>query len=90
MFTKSEITDSEPVSYSGCSAASRHSPKGTHMNLIVLKAWINAKFRTDERGASMVEYALLVALIAGVCIVAVTAIGTGAKTKFSSVSSSLN
>jgi pilus assembly protein Flp/PilA len=60
------------------------------MNLTILKAWINARFNTDERGASMVEYALLVALIAGVCIVVVKAIGTGASTKFSSVSSQLS
>ena len=60
------------------------------MNLTILKAWINAKFNTDERGASLVEYALLVALIAAVCIVAITAIGNNASTKFSSVSSKLS
>ena len=32
--------------------------------------------RTDERGASLVEYALLVALIAVVCIASVTFLGT--------------
>jgi pilus assembly protein Flp/PilA len=59
------------------------------MNLTIIKAWINAKFNTDERGASLVEYALLVALIAAVCVVAVAAIGTGAKNKFTSVSTAL-
>jgi pilus assembly protein Flp/PilA len=34
------------------------------------------KFVTGEEGATMVEYGLMVALIAVVCIVAVTAIGT--------------
>ena len=60
------------------------------MNFTILKAWINAKFDTDERGASLVEYALLVALIAAVCVGAVTLIGKGANSKFSSVSSSLS
>jgi pilus assembly protein Flp/PilA len=38
-------------------------------------------FVRDEEGASMVEYALLVALIAVVVIVAVTTIGTRANDK---------
>jgi pilus assembly protein Flp/PilA len=37
-----------------------------------------------------VEYALLVALIAVVCIVAITFLGTSASSKFSNVGSSLN
>ena len=43
----------------------------------------------NERAASLVEYALLVALIAVVCIVAVTTLGKKASSKFSSVSQSL-
>ena len=39
-----------------------------------LSAWITSRI-DDERGASLVEYALLVALIAVVCIAAVTALG---------------
>jgi pilus assembly protein Flp/PilA len=42
-----------------------------------------------ERGAGLVEYALLVALIAVVCIVAVALLGTNASSKFSSVASSI-
>ena len=42
-----------------------------------------------DDGATMVEYALMVALIAVVCIAAVTLIGTSAKTKFSSVGNTL-
>ena len=34
------------------------------------------KFMKDESGASLVEYGLLVALIAVVCILAITALGT--------------
>ena len=55
----------------------------------VLKAWIQARCKT-ERGASLVEYALLVALIAVVCIVAISFLGGEAKSKFSQVGDSMN
>lgn len=53
-----------------------------------LKTWIKAQAKT-ERGASLVEYALLVALIAVVCIAAVSFIGTSASGKFSQIGNSL-
>ncbi|HMU78817.1 MAG TPA: Flp family type IVb pilin [Microthrixaceae bacterium] len=53
-----------------------------------LKTWLKAQAKT-ERGASLVEYALLVALIAVVCIAAVSFIGSSAKSKFSEVGNSL-
>jgi pilus assembly protein Flp/PilA len=60
------------------------------MDLFVLKTWIQAKLNLDsERGASMVEYGLLLALIAVIAIVAVKALGTSVSEKFSSVDSSL-
>lgn len=43
-----------------------------------------------ERGASLVEYALLVALIALVCISAVTLFGTVTAGQYSSVTDGLN
>ena len=52
-------------------------------------AWLQARCKTD-RGASLVEYALLVALIAVVCILAVTLLGRAAESKFSSVGSGLS
>jgi pilus assembly protein Flp/PilA len=48
-----------------------------------------ARVTRSQRGASLVEYALLVALIAVVCLVAVTVLGQNANTKLSSVGSSL-
>ena len=53
-----------------------------------VKAFLVSKTKS-ERAASLVEYALLVALIAVVCIVAVTTLGKKASSKFDSVSSSL-
>jgi len=51
--------------------------------------YLRAKFGRDERGASLVEYALLVALIAVVCIVAIAFLGKSASSKFSNVGSNL-
>ena len=44
---------------------------------------IIAKKEEPEKGASLVEYALLVALIAIVCIAAVTALGSQVSKQFS-------
>jgi len=51
--------------------------------------WVRARFGNDERGASLVEYALLVALIAVVCIGAITLLGKNASTKFSTIGSQI-
>ena len=60
------------------------------MDLLAAWRYLQAKFNlTDERGASLVEYALLVALIAVVCIAAITLLGNNASTKFSEVGGSI-
>ncbi len=41
------------------------------MNLFVTKTWLEARFRRGEEGANLVEYILLIALIALLVIVAV-------------------
>ena len=43
----------------------------------------------DEEGASLVEYVLLVALIAVVCIAAVTALGQNASKKFQTTATTI-
>lgn len=48
-----------------------------------------ATFVRNEEGASAVEYGLLVALIAAVIIIAVTAIGTNLSAKFTEVAGKL-
>jgi pilus assembly protein Flp/PilA len=47
------------------------------------------RFRRDENGAALAEYGLLVALIAVVCVVAVTALGTNISTAFSKIASAI-
>lgn len=51
---------------------------------------INHQDKKDEKGASLVEYALLVALIAVVAIAGVTLVGQSVSSKFSEIESGLN
>jgi pilus assembly protein Flp/PilA len=60
------------------------------MNLFVLRSWLQARFTNTERGASMVEYVLLVALIALAVIAAVIFLGGQLNDKFSKAGSTLN
>ncbi|MDJ0954889.1 MAG: Flp family type IVb pilin, partial [Acidimicrobiia bacterium] len=49
--------------------------------------WIAIRTRIDdEEGASLVEYALLVALIAIVALLAITAVGESVSSNFDSIS----
>ena len=56
--------------------------------LTSLQAWYATRVE-DERGATAVEYGLLVALIAVVIIAAVTLLGTNLKSMFNSIASSI-
>ena len=51
--------------------------------------YLKAMFGRSERGAALVEYALLLALIAVVCIAALSILGGQASDKFSSVGESI-
>ena len=54
------------------------------------KTWLQAKLSDrGEKGAALVEYALLLALIAVVCIVALTTLGGKASSKFVTIGNSL-
>lgn len=52
-----------------------------------LKTWLDLK--TDRRGVTMLEYGLIAALIAAVCVGAVTTLGTNLFTEFTNVSGSI-
>ena len=60
------------------------------MNLFVLRTWLQAKFTKDERGASMVEYILLVALIALAVIAAVVFLRGQVSDKFNDAGSKVS
>jgi pilus assembly protein Flp/PilA len=47
------------------------------------------RFLTSEDGPTAVEYAVMLALIVVVCLVAITSVGTQASTTFSNVAGSL-
>lgn len=64
------------------------------MNLVpyfknVIAPYFRALAGRSERGAALVEYALLVALIAVVCIAAIGLLGESASSKFSTVGDSI-
>ncbi len=52
-----------------------------------LKAWLELK--SDRRGVTMLEYGLIAALIAAVCVGAVTTLGTNVSTTFTSVTGNI-
>ena len=60
------------------------------MNLFVVRTWLQARFTSTERGASMVEYILLVALIALAVLAAVSFLGRGMTDKFNTEGSQLS
>jgi pilus assembly protein Flp/PilA len=60
------------------------------MNLFVVRTWLQARFTSTERGASMVEYILLVALIALAVIAAVSFLGRGMTDKFNTEGSQIS
>jgi len=60
------------------------------VNLFILKTWLEAKFGKDEEGASMVEYILLVALIALAVIAAVVFLKNQVNAKFNDAGSKLS
>ena len=47
------------------------------------------RFRREEEGAALVEYGMLVGLIAVICVIAVTALGTEVSTAFSNIAAQL-
>ena len=60
------------------------------MNLFVIRTWLQARFTVTERGASMVEYILLVALIALAVLAAVSFLGGQMNNKFNSEGSTIS
>ena len=60
------------------------------MHIFVLKSWLQAKFVQDEEGANLVEYILLVALIAIAVIAAVVFLRSQVSAKFDRSGSTLS
>ncbi len=60
------------------------------MNLFVLKTWLQARVARDERGANLVEYVLLVSLIAIAVIGAVMFLSSQLSPKYTQAGSQLS
>jgi Flp pilus assembly pilin Flp len=61
------------------------------MDLLAIARYLPARLSVDdERGASLVEYAFLVGLIAIVCLVAILFLGSSTSSKFSTVGSQVS
>ena len=48
------------------------------------------RFAKNDEGAALVEYGMLVGLIAVICVVAVTTLGTEVSTAFSNIANTLS
>ena len=57
--------------------------------LAAVKKFVSKYITRKEEGATLAEYGLLLALIAVVCIVAITAFGTQISTMFQSLATSV-
>jgi Flp pilus assembly pilin Flp len=61
------------------------------MSVLLLLAWLEDRLGADpERGAGLVEYGMLLGLIAIIALVAVQAFGGGVSSQFSRITSSVN
>jgi pilus assembly protein Flp/PilA len=60
-----------------------HHSKDLHMRKLI------NRFRRDEEGAALVEYGMLVGLIAVICIAAVTTLGTEISSVFNTIATDL-
>lgn len=49
-----------------------------------------SRLRRDDEGAALVEYGMLVGLIAVICVVAVTTLGTEVSSAFSKIAAALS
>lgn len=57
--------------------------------LVTLQSFVAGRLDRDDKGATAVEYGLMVSLIAVAIIIAVTAIGTNLSSMFTTVSTKL-
>jgi Flp pilus assembly pilin Flp len=58
--------------------------------VIFVAAWLRSRIQPGERGANLVEYALLVALIFLVCVAAVAVLGEQASQSYESLGEGLD
>jgi pilus assembly protein Flp/PilA len=57
--------------------------------LHIINTWLQSRIVREDEGATMVEYGLMVALIAAVCVGIVTTLGTDLLAEFTTVANSI-
>jgi pilus assembly protein Flp/PilA len=57
--------------------------------MLSMWTWMQSRFVRDEKGASLVEYGLLVALIAVVALIAIRTLGTNVSSNLDNVASNI-
>jgi pilus assembly protein Flp/PilA len=60
------------------------------MDLLVVRTWFEARFGRDERGANLIEYLLLLGLVAIAVMGAVVFLGTQLSPKYNQAGSQLS
>jgi pilus assembly protein Flp/PilA len=80
-----------PSGYLARRMAARHASKGLTMSklFVSVQNLLATPLRRDDRGATAVEYGLIVALIAVVIVASVTAVGLAISGKLGSVAGSI-
>ena len=59
------------------------------MNNFLLKLYTKAQILREDHGQDLVEYGLIVGLIALACVVSITAVGTSLSTLFTALATAL-
>jgi pilus assembly protein Flp/PilA len=76
------------ITAGGRSALPNLSYTNSEKDLVPMRNLV-ARFSKDEQGAALVEYGMLVGLIAVVCIAAVTALGVRVEAVFTTITADL-
>jgi Flp pilus assembly pilin Flp len=63
--------------------------KGGLVNVQAFAVWIQARISSGDRGAAVVEYGLLLALLVAVALVGVRVFGEGVSSQYSSIVSNV-
>jgi pilus assembly protein Flp/PilA len=84
------------VSSPGCGGRVRYATgrrldaRHTERDVMNLITYLRLRFLSDDSGQDLLEYALLVALIALVCVAVITSTGTNVQTIFQRISTALS
>jgi Flp pilus assembly pilin Flp len=85
-----DVCTGHDTATAGQPSSSEEGEGANRMNLFVVRTWLTARLTKSERGASLVEYILLVALIAIAVIASVVFLRDQLSTKFNDAGSTVS